>query len=130
MLNCLFKYCNKYILVVLSLNLLVACGGDGDGDGDDEECDFTYVNSAPVFTSDKVIYVQENQTVEFTINATDADGDELNFDMNGNEDGGSFKAVIASLHLHSFKAVIVSLHLHDGFAALATNSNSRAILLS
>ena len=90
MLNCLFKYCNKYILVVLSLNLLVACGGDGGGDGDDEECDFTYVNSAPVFTSDKVIYVQENQTVEFTINATDADGDELNFDMNGNEDGGSF----------------------------------------
>jgi len=46
------------------------------------------------------------------------------------EDGGSFKAVIVSLHLHSFKAVIVSLHLHDGFAALATNSNSRAILLS
>ena len=90
MIDSIFKYCNKYILVVLSLNLLVACGGDGDGDGDDEECDFTYVNSAPVFTSDKVIYVQENQTVEFTINATDADGDELNFDMNGNEDGGSF----------------------------------------
>ncbi|MDA8598818.1 family 16 glycosylhydrolase [Porticoccaceae bacterium] len=90
MIDSIFKYCNKYILVVLSLNLLVACGGDGDGDGDDEECDFTYVNSAPVFTSDKVIYVQENQTVEFTINATDADGDELNFDMNGNEDGGRF----------------------------------------
>ena len=33
---------------------------------------------------------KKNQTVEFTINATDADGDELNFDMNGNEDGGSF----------------------------------------
>ena len=90
MIDSIFKYSNKYILAVLVLNLLVACGGDGDGDGDDEECDFTYVNSAPVFTSDKVIYVQENQTVEFTINATDADGDELNFDMNGNEDGGSF----------------------------------------
>ena len=87
MLNCLFKYCNKYILVVLSLNLLVACGG-----GDDEVCYYTSANSAPVITTnnDDYIYMQENQTIAFTVDATDADGDEINFTMSGDRDGGGY----------------------------------------
>ena len=88
MLNCLFKCCNKYILVVLSLNLLVACGGGGDGN----VCSNTFANSAPVITTnnDDYIYMQENQTIAFTVDATDADGDEINFTMSGDRDGGLY----------------------------------------
>ena len=88
MLNCLFKCCNKYILVVLSLNLLVACGGGGDGN----VCANTFANSAPVITTnnDDYIYMQENQTIAFTVDATDADGDEINFTMSGDRDGGGY----------------------------------------
>ncbi len=71
--------------ILVSTFILASCGGGGD-----EECDFTRVNTAPVFTTDNVILWQENQTTEVTINAFDADGDRLNFDINGNEDGGQF----------------------------------------
>ena len=86
MLNGLFKSCNKYILVVLSLNLLVACGG-----GDGNFCS-NAPNSAPVITTnnDDYIYMQENQTIAFTVNATDADGDVINFTKNENDDGGLY----------------------------------------
>ena len=86
MLNGLFKCCNKYILVILSLNLLVACGG-----GDGNFCS-NAPNSAPVITTnnDDYIYMQENQTIAFTVNATDADGDEINFTMSGDRDGGLY----------------------------------------
>jgi hypothetical protein len=86
MLNGLFKSCNKYILVVLSLNLLVACGG-----GDGNFCS-NAPNSAPVITTnnDDYIYMQENQTIAFTVNATDADGDVINFTKNQNDDGGGY----------------------------------------
>ena len=90
MLNGLFKCCNKYILVVLSLNLLVACGGGGDGN----VCSYanTFANSAPVITTnnDDYIYMQENQTIAFTVEATDADGDVINFTKNQNDDGGLY----------------------------------------
>jgi hypothetical protein len=86
MLNGLFKCCNKYILVILSLNLLVACGG-----GDGNFCS-NAPNSAPVITTnnDDYIYMQENQTIAFTVNATDADGDVINFTKNQNDDGGLY----------------------------------------
>ena len=86
MLNGLFKCCNKYILVILSLNLLVACGG-----GDGNFCS-NAPNSAPVITTnnDDYIYMQENQTIAFTVNATDADGDEINFTKSGDRDGGLY----------------------------------------
>ena len=71
--------------ILVSTFILASCGGGGD-----EECDFTRVNSAPAFTTDNVILWQENQTTEVTINVFDADGDRLNFDINGNEDGGQF----------------------------------------
>jgi hypothetical protein len=90
MLNCLFKCCHKYILVVLSLNLLVACGGGGDGN----VCSYSqsFANSAPVITTnnDDYIYMQENQTIAFTVDATDADGDVINFTKNQNDDGGGY----------------------------------------
>ncbi|MDG1748498.1 MAG: hypothetical protein P8H89_02375, partial [Porticoccaceae bacterium] len=76
---------NKLFLILATVLILQGCGGGGD-----EECDFTRVNTAPVFTTDNVILWQENQTTEVTINAFDADGDRLNFDINGNEDGGQF----------------------------------------
>ena len=86
MLNGLFKCCNKYILVILSLNLLVACGG-----GDGNFCS-NAPNSAPVITTnnDDYIYMQENQTIAFTVNATDADGDVINFTKNQSADGGLY----------------------------------------
>lgn len=75
-----------YILV--STFILASCSGGGD----DAECDFTRVNTAPVFTTDNVILWYENETTEVTINAFDADGDRLNFgiEINANDDGGQF----------------------------------------
>ena len=75
-----------YILV--STFILASCSGGGD----DAECDFTRVNTAPVFTTDNVILWYENETTEVTINAFDADGGRLNFDIeiNANDDGGQF----------------------------------------
>ena len=76
----------SYTLV--STFILASCGGGGDDDN--VECDFTSVNTAPVFTTDNVILWYENETTEVTINAFDADGDRLNFEINGNDDGGQF----------------------------------------
>ena len=75
-----------YILVLTFI--LASCSGGGD----DAECDFTRVNTAPVFTTDNVILWYENETTEVTINAFDADGDRLNFgiEINANDDGGQF----------------------------------------
>ncbi len=78
----------KFFYVLVSTFILASCSGGGDDDN--AECDFTRVNTAPVFTTDKVIDWYENETTEVTINAFDADGDRLNFDINGNEDGGQF----------------------------------------
>ena len=64
----------SYTLV--STFILASCGGGGDDDN--VECDFTSVNTAPVFTTDNVILWYENETTEVTINAFDADGDRLN----------------------------------------------------
>ena len=75
-----------YILV--STFILASCSGGGDDDN--VECDFTRVNTAPAFTTDNVILWYENETTEVTINAFDADGDRLNFEINGNDDGGQF----------------------------------------
>jgi len=75
-----------YILV--STFILASCSGGGDDDN--VECDFTRVNTAPAFTTDSVILWYENETTEVTINAFDADGDRLNFEINGNDDGGQF----------------------------------------
>ena len=75
-----------YILV--STFILASCSGGGDDDN--VECDFTRVNTAPAFTTDSVILWYENETTEVTINAFDADGDSLNFEINGNDDGGQF----------------------------------------
>ena len=49
-------------------------------------------NSAPVITTsnDDYIYMQENQTIAFTVEATDADGDVINFTKNQNDDGGLY----------------------------------------
>ena len=73
---------------LVSTFILASCSGGGDDDN--VECDFTSVNTAPVFITDNVILWYENETTEVTINAFDADGDRLNFDINGNEDGGQF----------------------------------------
>ncbi len=75
-----------YILV--STFILASCSGGGDDNN--VECDFTRVNTAPAFTTDNVILWYENETTEVTINAFDADGDRLNFEINGNDDGGQF----------------------------------------
>ena len=77
-----------YILV--STFILASCSGGGDDDN--VKCDFTSVNTAPVFTTDNVILWYENETTEVTINAFDADGDRLNFEIeiNANDDGGQF----------------------------------------
>ena len=75
-----------YILV--STFILASCSGGGDDDN--VKCDFTSVNTAPVFTTDNVILWYENETTEVTINAFDADGYRLNFEINGNDDGGQF----------------------------------------
>ena len=75
--------------ILVSTFILASCGGD-----DDEVCKSTYVNSAPVIASngDEYIYMQENQTVAFTVNATDDDGDTLSYNLNGDDDGGLFVA--------------------------------------
>tara|TARA_B110000008_G_scaffold275674_1_gene313573 strand:+ start:1105 stop:2394 length:1290 start_codon:yes stop_codon:yes gene_type:complete len=80
------KLCSHKLVSSFILASLSGCGG-GD---DDVVCDFTSVNTAPVFTTDNVILWQENQTTEVKISAFDADGDRLSFDINGNEDGGQF----------------------------------------
>ncbi len=74
--------------ILVSTFILASCSGGGDDNN--VECDFTRVNAAPAFTTDNVILWYENETTEVTINAFDADGDRLNFDINGNEDGGQF----------------------------------------
>ena len=61
MLNCLFKSCNKYILVVLSLNLLVACGGPTDTTAPVITADTT----APVITLNGLSSMTHEQATEF-----------------------------------------------------------------
>ena len=61
MLNCLFKCCNKYILVVLSLNLLVACGGPTDTTAPVITADTT----APVITLNGLSSMTHEQATEF-----------------------------------------------------------------
>ena len=61
MLNCLFKYCHKYILVVLSLNLLVACGGPTDATAPVITADTT----APVITLNGLSSMNHEQATEF-----------------------------------------------------------------
>mgnify|MGYP001130328433 CR=1 FL=1 len=52
MIDSIFKYSNKYILVVLSLNLLVACGGPTD-------------TTAPVITLNGLSSMTHEQATEF-----------------------------------------------------------------
>ena len=77
------KKFSSYILVFVFI--LASCGQE-------DECDFSKINSAPVITnnSDEYIIMEENQTYAFTVNANDEDGDDLSFEINGNEDGGEF----------------------------------------
>ena len=42
-------------------------------------------NEAPVFTSDAAVSVAENQTVAYTALATDADGDDLSYNLSGTD---------------------------------------------
>ena len=76
------------ILPILFLSLfIISCD-----DNNDDECDFSRINSAPVITnnSDEYIIMKENQTYAFTVNANDVDGDDLNFEINGQDDGGEY----------------------------------------
>ena len=77
---------SKFSFYILALAfILTSCNQE-------DECDFSKINSAPVITnnSDEYIIMKENQTYAFTVNASDEDGDDLYFDINGEEDGGEF----------------------------------------
>ena len=81
----------KFLSYTLVSTFILASCSEGRDSGGGNFCS-NAPNSAPVITTsnDDYIYMQENQTIAFTVNATDADGDVINFTMSGDRDGGLY----------------------------------------
>ena len=81
----------KFLSYTLVSTFILASCSEGRDSGGGNFCS-NAPNSAPVITTsnDDYIYMQENQTIAFTVDATDADGDEINFTMSGDRDGGLY----------------------------------------
>ena len=81
----------KFLSYTLVSTFILASCSEGRDSGGGNFCS-NAPNSAPVITTnnDDYIYMQENQTIAFTVEATDADGDVINFTKNQNDDGGLY----------------------------------------
>ena len=83
----------KNSLVVLVATTLVACGGGGGGGSDygGGGGGGGYGNNPPTITNSSSVYsAQENQTVAFTVTATDSDGDTLTYSITSGTDANMF----------------------------------------
>jgi len=79
-------------LLVLSGVMLAACGGGGSSSVPPVVVTPPPSNSAPVFSSASSVSVEENALNEFyTVTATDADNDTLDFEMSGGADIDKFE---------------------------------------
>ena len=76
----------KLALIALTAITVAACGGGSDGGSD------PVVNTAPAFSDSSVsIEVAENTTsVIYTAEATDAEGNSINYSLSGGEDQAKF----------------------------------------
>ena len=81
----------KFLSYTLVSTFILASCSEGRDSGGGNFCS-NAPNSAPVITTnnDDYIYMQENQTIAFTVEATDADGDVINFTKNQKDDGGLY----------------------------------------
>ncbi len=73
------------LVVAVSALVFVACGG-----GSGSSAPPSSANSAPVFTGATNFTFQENQNIEFSLSATDVDGDAIRFSNENSEDGELF----------------------------------------
>ena len=126
---------NSIINKLLPLLILTACGGGGGGSSYGGGDDGYNPNNPPVIDGSTTSYsVIENQTSEFTVSATDADGDSLTYSVSGGDDGALFNissvGVVTFIAAPDFElpsdantdnAYLLTVSVTDGTASASAN---------
>ena len=79
-----------YVVALILVSGLGACGGGGSGTADSSGYGSGNVNARPSLSVASSIQVDENQTAVTVVSASDADGDDLSFSLSG-DDANAFE---------------------------------------
>ena len=74
-----------YVVALILVSGLGACGGGGSGTADSSGYGSGNVNARPSLSVASSIQVDENQTAVTVVSASDADGDDLSFSLSGDD---------------------------------------------